>query len=66
MPRSVQDQPSIQVTFLSTWLIDLLKKLPRVFYLVYAVLRTLIQIVQLFWHLLLSRLSTKPYDFLLI
>ena len=46
LPDSVLQNDKIQVTYISTWLIDKLKNLPRILYLVYVLLRIVIQVLQ--------------------
>ena len=42
LPQKVLENEKIEVTYLSVWLVDLLRKLPRFLYLVYAFFRLLI------------------------
>jgi beta-1,4-mannosyltransferase len=42
LPQKVLENGKIEVTYLSVWLVDLLRKLPRFLYLVYAFFRLLI------------------------
>ena len=53
---------SIKVRAPSSKVVDALKKLPKIFYLVYAILRIVIQSLQLFWLLLVS----ERFDYILI
>jgi hypothetical protein len=43
LPQPIRDHEAIHVHFLSTSIVDALKRLPRFFYLVYALLRIVIQ-----------------------
>ena len=47
MPEEVESNKKIRVRYLSTKLIDSLRKLPKILYLLYAILRIIIQIVQM-------------------
>ncbi|CAI2369884.1 unnamed protein product [Moneuplotes crassus] len=49
LPLAIQQNDKIEVRYISTSLIDKLKKLPRIFYLVYFLLRIIIQLLQSFW-----------------
>lgn len=62
MREEVLKSENIRVTYLSTWFVDLLRKLPRFLYLVYAVLRLVTQSVQLLWVLLFS----NTYSYIVI
>ena len=63
MPQKVLDNNKIQVHYLSVWLVDLLRKLPRFLYLIYAFFRLLIQTLQLLFCLIRLR---NRFDYLLI
>lgn len=63
MPSKVLENDKIHVSYLSVWIVDLLRKLPKFLYLVYAFFRFLIQTLQLFYHLVCVR---TPYNYLLI
>jgi beta-1,4-mannosyltransferase len=63
MPQKILDNEKIEVTFLSVWLVDLLRKLPRFLYLFYAFFRLVIQTLQLMYHLTQLR---RPYRYILI
>lgn len=49
LPQTHTENDKIRTRYLSTHIIDKLKKLPKALYLVYAVLRILIQILQLIY-----------------
>ena len=65
LQQSVTDRTNIRVTYISVWLVDLFRKLPRALYVLYAIARLIIQTYQLIWHLLIRRI-TRPYDYLVI
>lgn len=63
LPSALRENSFIRPVFLSTWLIDKLRKLPRFLYLLYALLRIIIQSLQLvcaLWR------PCQPYDYILI
>jgi len=43
LPQKVLDNKNIQIHYLSVWLVDLLRKLPKFMYLFYAFFRLVIQ-----------------------
>ena len=47
------------------WLVDILRTLPKTFYVLYGIARLIIQTYQLLWYLLIRRI-TRPYDFVVI
>jgi len=62
MPKKLEEfHKKIRLMYLSTDLIDSLKRLPRVFYLFYAVVRILYQFSQLLWVLI-----NGNYDYILV
>ncbi len=63
MPQKVLENDKIEVTYLSVWLVDFLRKLPRFLYLVYAFFRLVIQTLQLLYHLIRLR---NRFDYVLI
>ena len=60
MPKKLENV-KVNLVYIDTTIIDYLKKMPRIFYLVYAILRILIQIVQLFYILVKGN-----YDHILV
>lgn len=63
LPASIRSNQRITPRFLSTWLVDKLRKLPRFLYALYALLRIIIQCLQLLFALWRP---FRPYDFILI
>lgn len=61
LPTFIKER-DIDVQYLGTTVIDHLRKLPRFLYLLYAVLRIVIQVSQLLWQLL----GKRRFDFILI
>lgn len=49
LPQSIESNEKIIVRYISTSFIDRLKRLPKIFYLIYALLRILIQVLQSLW-----------------
>ena len=50
MPKKLEEYgDQLQLVYINTTIIDTLKRLPRAFYLFYAILRIVIQVLQLFW-----------------
>ena len=56
------ERPNIATCELSTSIIDVLRRMPRLFYLLYAVLRMTIQTLQLFYQLFVR----KRFDYILV
>ena len=65
LQQSVTQRDNIRVTYISVWLVDILRTLPRAFYVLYGIARLIIQTYQLLWYLLIRRI-TRPYDFVVI
>lgn len=65
LQQSVTQRDNIRVTYISVWLVDILRTLPRAFYVLYGIARLIIQTYQLLWYLLIRRI-TRPYDFIVI
>lgn len=61
LPEAVATNPRIRTRYLSTKLLKLMQKLPKVLYLVYAVLRIILQIIQLTYIFL-----SEHYDYVLM
>lgn len=49
LPLAIENNDKIEVRYISTSFIDKLKKLPKIFYFVYLILRIIIQLFQSFW-----------------
>ena len=63
LPVSIRNNPIIRARFMSTWLVDKLRSLPKFLYLLYALLRIIIQCLQLIFALWNP---CNPYDYILI
>lgn len=61
LPASIKENERIHARYLSTKLVDQLKTLPKSLYLLYAVLRILIQIIQLVWVF-----QSQNYDYVIM
>lgn len=62
MPKKLEDYgDQIKLVYLSTSLIDALKSLPKIFYIFYALIRIVYQVLQLFFILVLG-----SYDYILV
>ena len=62
LPEAVRKNKRIQPRYIGMGCVKCLQKLPRICFLLYGILRVIIQSLQLFWMLLL----TKRYDVILI
>ena len=62
MPKAIVEKDNITTCELSTSIIDVLRKLPRIFYLLYAVLRIIIQSCQLLYQLFVR----QRFDYILV
>lgn len=60
LPEAIDKNPNIRVRYLSTKMIDKLRSMPKALYLIYAILRILIQIIQMIYVLCSS------YDYVLV
>jgi beta-1,4-mannosyltransferase len=61
LPDEVRSNKKIRTRYLSTSIVDYIKRLPKVLYLVYAILRIVIQIIQL-----LFVLMSRQYDYIIV
>jgi beta-1,4-mannosyltransferase len=61
--RSIEDNPRIRIIPISTFLINILRKLPRFLYLIYALFRIIIQIFQISWILIFKM---RNLDYLIV
>lgn len=60
LPEAIEKNPNIRVRYLSTKVIDKLRSLPKSLYLLYAILRILIQIIQMIYVL------STSYEYVLV